>query len=152
MPDEKISDLPLTAGVNADDTFEKSSHNAAPSQRATAAQIASFVNGGVKVYRALLNQTGTDAPVATVLENSLGGAVVWSYLAVGNYRGTLAGAFTIGKAMVSGQIVTPADAPVSIAYMIANFNADVVEVHSIDGNAESDDVLINTPIEILVYP
>lgn len=28
---------------------------------------------GVKVYQALLTQSGTDAPVATVLENSLGG-------------------------------------------------------------------------------
>lgn len=50
-----------------------------------------------KVYTALLTQTGTNAPVATVLENTLGGVVVWSYDAVGSYIGTLVGAFTIGK-------------------------------------------------------
>ena len=31
-----------------------------------------------KVYRALLSQTGTAAPTATVLENTLGGTVVWT--------------------------------------------------------------------------
>ncbi len=43
MPDEKISDLPPTASVNANDTFEKSLHNAAPSERVTAAQLATFM-------------------------------------------------------------------------------------------------------------
>jgi hypothetical protein len=47
---------------------------------------------GTKVYRALLTQTGTDAPVATVLENTLG-AVVWTYQGVGIYRGLLTNAF-----------------------------------------------------------
>lgn len=32
-----------------------------------------------KVYTALLTQTGTDAPVATVLENTLGFDIVWYY-------------------------------------------------------------------------
>ena len=42
-----------------------------------------------KVYTALLTQSGTDAPVATVLENTLGGEVVWSYSDVGNYFGSI---------------------------------------------------------------
>lgn len=50
-----------------------------------------------KIYRALLTQAGTDAPVATVLENTLGGSVVWSRVNVGFYEGTLTGAFTSGK-------------------------------------------------------
>lgn len=50
-------------------------------------------NSGVKIYRALLTQTGTDAPVATVLENTLGGTLVWTRSQAGNYVGTLAGAF-----------------------------------------------------------
>jgi hypothetical protein len=43
-----------------------------------------------KVYTALLTQTGTDAPVATVLENSFGGEVVWTRDAVGSYVATCA--------------------------------------------------------------
>ena len=38
-----------------------------------------------KVYTALLTQSGTDAPVATVLENTLGGEVVWGRGAIGIY-------------------------------------------------------------------
>lgn len=40
-----------------------------------------------KVYTALLNQSGTDAPVATVLENTLGN-IVWSYDDIGSYIAT----------------------------------------------------------------
>lgn len=50
-----------------------------------------------KVYTALLTQTGTDAPVATVLENTLGGTPVWSYSAVGDYTLTATGLLTSAK-------------------------------------------------------
>jgi len=38
-----------------------------------------------KVYTALLTQSGTDAPVATVLENTLGGNVTYTRAQAGNY-------------------------------------------------------------------
>ena len=50
-----------------------------------------------KVYKALLTQTGTDAPVATVLENTLGGVPIWTYGGVGTYDVTLADAFPTSK-------------------------------------------------------
>ncbi|OUL63702.1 BspA family leucine-rich repeat surface protein [Flavobacterium sp. AJR] len=53
-----------------------------------------------RVYTALLTQSGTSAPVATVLENTLGGTVVWSRNAVGQYSATLAGAFINDKTTV----------------------------------------------------
>ena len=53
------------------------------------------------VYTALLTQTGTDAPVATVLQNTLSGAIVWTRGDVGEYTGTLAGAFTANKTWFS---------------------------------------------------
>lgn len=40
-----------------------------------------------KVYVALLTQSGTNAPVATVLKNTLGSEVVWSYTFAGTYNG-----------------------------------------------------------------
>jgi hypothetical protein len=49
-----------------------------------------------KVYTALLTQSGTDAPVATVLENTLGN-VVWSYNGVGDYSANLNGVFLENK-------------------------------------------------------
>ena len=41
--------------------------------------------------------SGTDAPVATVLENTLGGTLVWTRTGVGVYEATLAGAFVENK-------------------------------------------------------
>jgi hypothetical protein len=50
-----------------------------------------------KVYTALLTQTGTGAPVATVLENTLGGTPIWSRIGEGDYNLTLSGVFTENK-------------------------------------------------------
>jgi hypothetical protein len=51
---------------------------------------------GYKEYVALLTQTGTNAPVATVLSNTIG-AIVWGYTGVGQYTATLSGAFLATK-------------------------------------------------------
>lgn len=50
-----------------------------------------------KVYTALLTQEGTDAPIATVLENTLGGTVTWSYFNPSTYDATLTGGFPANK-------------------------------------------------------
>lgn len=47
-----------------------------------------------KVYTALLTQTGTNAPTAVVLENTLGGTIVWARVGTGAYSATLTGAFS----------------------------------------------------------
>jgi hypothetical protein len=64
-----------------------------------------LVNGNpvlnYKKYVALLNQSGTDAPVATVLENTLGGEPVWTRVNDGQYTCTLAGAFPQNKTFCS---------------------------------------------------
>ena len=54
-----------------------------------------------KVYTALLTQSGTNAPVATVLENTLGIVPVWSYDEVGYYILTASGAFTDTKTFIT---------------------------------------------------
>lgn len=53
-----------------------------------------------KVYTALLSQSGTDAPTAVVLENTLGAVPVWSRTEAGTYRVTLTNGFTITKTTV----------------------------------------------------
>jgi len=50
-----------------------------------------------KVYTALLNQADEEAPVPTVLENTLGGTPVWTRDGLGYYECTLAGAFPVDK-------------------------------------------------------
>lgn len=51
------------------------------------------LNGNPKIYKALLTQSGTNAPVATVLVNTLSGTPVWSRNGVGDYQMVLSNAF-----------------------------------------------------------
>ncbi|OGI93532.1 hypothetical protein A3A03_02290 [Candidatus Nomurabacteria bacterium RIFCSPLOWO2_01_FULL_40_18] len=107
---------------------------------------------GVKVYRALLTQSGTDAPVATVLENTLGGTVVWLRDGVGYYYGTLTGAFPEGKTLV----ISSANADNYFAFAFRDGSSDFVNLFtrymSIGEPAFnlSDEVPVN--LQILVYP
>jgi hypothetical protein len=57
---------------------------------------------GVKRYKALLTQTSTNAPVATVIENTLGGTLVWGRTSAGLYTATLSGVFTENKTIFPG--------------------------------------------------
>jgi hypothetical protein len=106
-----------------------------------------------KVYTALLTQSGTEAPVATVLENTLGGEVVWSYVGVGDYRGTLSNTFTENKTYPIGSFNENYD-PFSQA-MLACFlrlNSNQVLIQTAVSNGDSSNNLLSqTPIEIRVY-
>jgi len=122
-----------------------------PRTQAQAAQAAATAASAPKVYRALLTQSGTNAPVATVLENSLGGQVVWSYNAAGDYRGTLSGAFPSGKTFL---LICPvSEATTNIGFGLTRLNDSVIYVSTSNagGNGE-DSCLQATALEILVYP
>lgn len=108
--------------------------------------VLSFI--GAKKYVALLSQTGTSAPTATVLENTLSGSIVWSYDNVGSYEGTLTGEFISNKTVVfisgiykgSSVGTRKTDDKISI-YTTATTT-----------NSEANDLLDETAIEIRVYP
>ena len=107
-----------------------------------------------KRYVALLTQTGTSAPVATVLENTLSGTPVWSYDSEGTYHATLSGAFpTASKTTVVISSIF-VNALVAAKRVDANtINLDVVDA---DGMVAADFFLSNanggTTIIITVYP
>lgn len=103
-----------------------------------------------KVYRAVLTQSGSSAPVATVLENTLGGTVVWARALAGRYTATLASAFTSNKtfAMAGGPDVVGT----SFSSFMVLTSANVITLHTISDGSNADDMLVATPIEILVYP
>ena len=109
-------------------------------------------SGGPKVYRALLTQTGTDAPVATVLENTLGGEVVWTRGLTGIYFGTLAGAFPSGKTYVSPfQYVDTSNGN----YQLYRYTDDAVTIESLGGvdlHNAAFAAYFPVPIQILVNP
>lgn len=102
------------------------------------------------VYTALLNQSGTDAPVATVLENTLGGTVVWTRSATGNYRATLSGAFPAAKTFVS--VTQSADNYSGFTYVGRLDNNEIGLFTFDDALASVDEDLINRSFEIRVYP
>lgn len=111
---------------------------------------------GVKVYRALLTQTNTDAPVATVLENTMGGTVVWTYSDVGTYAGTLAGAFTVDKTFCDGDTSWFNSSDLTgarVAYFAPSGTGNSVLLSTgIAAETLSDGLLANYAVEILVYP
>ncbi len=97
-----------------------------------------------KRYRANLSQSGTNNPVATVFENTLG-AIVWNRSDVGVYVGILVNAFpdgktwaTISRTSFSTTTIFPED-PSTIT----------VETFTL---VETDGILTKSSVEIAVYP
>lgn len=110
---------------------------------------ASASSASYLLYTALLSQSGTDAPVATVLENTLGGTVVWTREDDGQYRGTLSGAFPFETTVIFMMNTSG-----SLASQLTAFPADgdSVLVYSGSSGSLSDEQLSSTSIEIRVYP
>lgn len=146
---EKISAMPAASALTGAELVPivQSGDN----KRTTAQDIADLGGGGsaaYMVYTALLTQAGTDAPVATVLQNTLGGTLVWTRAGAGDYTGTLAGIFIVSK--VWGVFNAP------------SYNGDAIlssGVQRLDNNSVQlyTGVELNTngdiaSIEIRVYP
>lgn len=103
-------------------------------------------------YVALLTQSGTGAPVATVLDNEIG-SIVWTRAGTGQYAGTLNGAFVSGSAVAI--VLNP-----KISTSVTGTLLAVVESASAVGlsaftdalaGTAADDELVATPVEIRVY-
>jgi len=117
---------------------------------------------GTKVYRALLTQTGTDAPVATVLENTLGENPVQTfYSEPGTFRIQIPDSvpvFTANKTFVT---ITDNSELVSGGTILYQVTARRVDVDQIAINTAAADFadtitlangILNASIQILVYP
>lgn len=100
-----------------------------------------------KEYAALLTQSGEDAPVATVIINTLGGEVVWTRSGIGNYVGTLAGAFPVGRTLL---LAGPPTSSMQVnAY---HSGANSIGVDTADGGGDFPDELLQTySIDVRVY-
>ena len=118
-----------------------------------------------KVYTALLTQTGTDAPVATVLENTLGYDIVWSRLNAGGYTAT-ATEFAIedfnkfycnignkppsgASTDISSYIVEASTLPLGSPSSFEVYTKTIL--NSTGVVTRGDNILEFTPIEIRVY-
>jgi hypothetical protein len=100
-----------------------------------------------KVYTALLSQEETDAPVATVLENTLG-EIIWTRDTDGEYSGTLNGAFLENKTFIIASINTGQGNTI----IYSRDSNNLVYVSTSDAaDTLIDNLLDQTPIEIRVY-
>jgi hypothetical protein len=111
-----------------------------------------------KVYTALLNQSGTDAPVATVLENTIDQTLVWERFSIGQYRLSLPGSPTSGPFIVGKTFAFSGNglnSPVKLGF---NNNSSMgmpndigMVLRNYDSSLNPTDQLKNASIEIRVY-
>lgn len=154
MASQKISQLTEKTTFGDDDFLAGTQGTGATDNRKygnTAIQHA--VANGKKTYVALLTQSGTDAPVATVLENTIGN-IAWSRNAAGQYTGTLNGAFTPSKTVAfigSANDGDPATISASTKIGMNDVDSFSVLTGAILGST-SDGLLLDTAIQITVYP
>lgn len=116
-------------------------------QIATTAFVQNAI-GNYKKYVAMLTQTSTSAPTAKVLENTLGGTVVWTYSSTGVYVGTLTGAFTADKSPV---ILTSNNSGVTLTGG-ASGSTNFVGIETKVNGTLTDGSMTDSFIEIRVYP
>lgn len=107
------------------------------------------------IYRALLLENATDAPEASILENTLG-LLVWSYSAAGVYVGTLVGAFAGLVSLHVGSGIPSAAGQYTVV-TLTRTNDDTVSLQTWDVTAASgiaalaDDLLAGTYVEIIAW-
>ena len=96
-----------------------------------------------KKYVALVSQSGAGDPTAVVMENTLGGTVVWTRSSAGVFVATLASVFTSNKTILFFSTGGNSnDKNMTIAYTST----------SAITFTNADSVLSSTSIEIMVYP
>lgn len=116
-------------------------------KKATVDQVKDYVRP-YKVYVAVMSQSGTSAPSATVLENTIG-SIAWTRTASGTYQGRLTSAFTSGKVFLCCQVNAISQTGV---VDIIRVDADNINLLSTDMSySAKDDIITDTSIEIRVY-
>lgn len=111
--------------------------------------VTDFIGASIlpyKSYVAFFDQSGTGDPTVTVIVNELSGPIVWTRTGTGQYSGTLAGAFTIGKTISYFTLSTPGN--LEVAGQRQNSDSFLVQKSNSTGTL-SDTLSIY--IEIRVY-
>jgi len=103
-------------------------------------------------YVALISQTGINPPTATILENTIGD-IVFNYNGIGDYDMVLAGAFLANKTwVVGGSADINAGGGDFATLDIRRVNNNTIILRTYDNFTAADDMLVNTAIEIRIYP
>ena len=119
----------------------------------TVANIAAFANSyslGYTVYTALITQAGAAAPVATVLQNTTGGTIVWTRNSTGRYIATISGkTYVANKTAV---IITSGGNNDRFLKPVVS-STSTVDIYNMDtgDSAVSDGISATTTVEIRIY-
>jgi hypothetical protein len=119
---------------------------------ATIDQLSAYIVPSINIYdsyTALLNQTGTNAPVATVLSSNLTGTLTWARTAQGTYTLTASVAtFTANKTIV---FVNPGSNLGSlITWTRTSDTVLTIQSHTTTGQA-SDGIIADGSFEVRIY-
>ena len=108
------------------------------------------IGGGASYlkYLALLSETGTDDPVATVLENTIG-SMAWTRIASGEYNCT--GPINFPTNETFG-FIAPNNGGLSSFQYYADGSSEILLITVDEVSSLQDDLLFNSSIEIRVYP
>lgn len=113
--------------------------------------IGFFYDGEVapkyKVYTALLTQSGTDAPTAIVLENTLGEEVTYAYDSQGVYIIQFNQTFTD----INKIFIIIGNGNVDNNFYSLEKDIETSTLYTFSGNTGTNGLLTNTEIEIRVY-
>jgi len=116
------------------------------------ATVANSLNLGYTVYSALLTQENAEAPVATVLQQTISGTLTWSRLGPGSYVLTSDGTpFTSNKVQVFVNNGAPISTTSSIKWTRASTSQIGIKTFAQSTGLVADDLLLSGSIEIRIY-
>lgn len=99
----------------------------------------------IKLYTALLTQTATDPPIATILHNTIG-TITWTYEGVGEYNAISTGLFPQNKTF----IITAHSEGVNVQFYPARLDENTIQILAYN-TGSAGDVWTNLNLEIRVY-
>ena len=119
-----------------------------PNASGTVALTSDIPTAPYKVYTALLTQTGTDAPTAVVLENTLEFTPTFGYSAVGSY--IITGDFVLDKTYAIG-LPYGGSGGNYILSIDLDTGGGSIQIYTTYDNTYFNDLLQRSPFEIRVY-
>jgi hypothetical protein len=144
IPNGKLTTIPQDGAIERDENGQLwETHGGMRSQLSSAGKSQNY-----KVYSAILNQTGTNPPIATILENTMSSDIIFEYTSRGTYSGTLTNAFPEGKTFF---ITTAPNTPGSgNIFYIGRVDNNTINL-SFRKSMTAFDEIVDAMMEIRVY-
>jgi hypothetical protein len=149
----KISQYPTLSNPTEDDILIGTDVNSSDeTKNFSIGSIVNLVENGGRPYNsytALLTQEEEDAPVATILENTLGVDIVWTRLSTGFYRATPSESIFLENKTFHFVNSNNQGLDFEVASLLND--TDDWRIQTVDSGVVVDSSLQNLPVEIRVY-